>query len=325
MRWLVGLYYDTDENNFDIEKKSADPTKASTTERDITGQAHAVFGQAEYSLTSKLQLIGGLRYEAQEQEYENHTNGIKADDSWDEISPKLALEYNWQPELMTYASASKGYRSGGFNVNTTDPQYIKFDEEKLWSYEVGFKSLFYGKRIMLNGCVFLMDITDMQVLEAFSPMESYITNAAKATSKGLELEMTARISDQLTTTGSFGYTDSEYNDFSDAKGDYKGNSLPYAPAYNFSIGGQYRFKDGFYARVDMIGYGETYLDKANDYKRDAYEIVNTRVGYESENFDIYLYGKNIFDKRYDTEGYFDGLYVVYSDPGEIGIKGNYRF
>ena len=68
-----------------------------------------------------------------------------------------------------------------------------------------------------------------------------------------------------------------------------------------------------------------YFDKANDYSRDAYEIVNAKIGYEAKHFDIYLYGKNLFDKEYDSDGYFSGMYTVYSDPGEIGLQIVYRF
>ena len=68
-----------------------------------------------------------------------------------------------------------------------------------------------------------------------------------------------------------------------------------------------------------------YFDKANDYSRDAYEIVNAKIGYEAEDFDIYLYAKNLFDKEYDSDGYYSGMYTIYSAPREIGLQVVYRF
>ena len=106
---------------------------------------------------------------------------------------------------------------------------------------------------------------------------------------------------------------------------YKGNKNPYAPDYTFNIGAQYRHESGFYARADLIGYGEMYFDKANEYSRDAYEIVNAKIGYETEHFDVYLYGKNLFDKEYDSDGYYGGFYTIYSDPGEVVLQAVYRF
>jgi len=108
-------------------------------------------------------------------------------------------------------------------------------------------------------------------------------------------------------------------------GNYEGNKNPYAPNYTFNIGAQYRHSSGFYARADLIGYGKMYFDKANEYSRDAYELVNAKIGYEMENFDVYLYGKNVFDKEYNTYGYMGGFYTVYSDPGEVDLQLVYRF
>ena len=325
LQWLAGFYYDNDRNEFSFATDSDFPAMASTTRRDFNGEAYAAFGQISYAPIKPLRLIGGLRYEIQDQEYENHILNTTIDDSWDEISPKLALEYNWTPSTMTYVSVSKGYRSGGFNTFASDPQYNSYDEEKLWSYEIGSKNLFWDNRLMINGCVFLMDLTDMQVTEAVTPMESYLTNAAEATGKGIELEMTANITSGLSMMAGVGYIDIEFDDFKDALGDYTGNKNPYAPEYTFNIGVQYRFTNGLYARADLIGCGEMYLDRANQYKRDAYELVNARIGYETEHLDVYLYGKNIFDQEYNSYGYYDGYYIIYSDPGEVGLQVAYRF
>lgn len=226
---------------------------------------------------------------------------------------------------MTYAGVSKGYRSGGFNPLTTDPEYYSYDAEELWSYEIGLKSAFFNNRFVLNGAVYYMDITDMQVEEAVGPLTSYMTNAAEASAQGIELEMTATVMEGMTLMAGFGYNDIEFDQFKDIKGDYKGNKNPFAPEYTFNVGAQYRHDSGVYTRADLIGYGKTYLDKANEYSRDAYEIVNTKIGYEAENFDIYLYAKNLFDKEYDLEGYYGGAYTIYSEPREIGLQAVYRF
>jgi len=325
LKWLVGLYYDKDDKDINMDVKSDMPMMVSTTDREFNGDAYAAFGQLSYFLTQRLNLVGGLRYEEQKMEFEDHVLGTRHDDSWDEISPKIALEYLFTPAIMTYASVSKGYRSGGFNVVAADPQYVSYDAETLWSYEIGVKSAFLDKRIMLNGSVYYMDITDMQVEEAVSPFMSYTTNAAEATAMGVELEITAKVSDGLTFMAGFGYCDIEFDSFEDALGDYKGNKNPYAPDYTFNIGAQYRHESGFYARADLIGYGEMYFDKANEYSRDAYEIVNAKIGYETEHFDVYLYGKNLFDKEYDSDGYYGGFYTIHSDPGEVGLQVVYRF
>jgi iron complex outermembrane receptor protein len=321
----VGLYYDRDVFDVDYEVTSVIPQMAGVTSRDVDGHTYAVFANLTYPLTKRLSLITGLRYEKEEQDFEDNISHQNSNASWDELSPKIALEYCFTPAIMTYVSASQGYRSGGFNWTAKDPHYISYDEEKLWSYEIGAKSAFLDNRLIINGSAYYMKIDDMQVNEAVSPMESYITNAAEATGKGVELEIRARPYDGLSLMAGFGYSDIEFDSFKDVLGDYEGNENPWSPEYTFNIGAQYRHESGFYVRADLIGYGKMYFDKANDYSRDAYEIVNAKIGYEAEDFDIYLYGKNLFDKEYDSDGYYGGMYTIYSDPGEVGLQAVYRF
>ncbi len=170
-----------------------------------------------------------------------------------------------------------------------------------------------------------MDISDMQVSEAVNYVEGYTTNAAEATSTGFELEITAKVFEGLTLMAGFGYTDIEFDSFQDALGNYEGNKAPYAPDYTFNLGAQYRHRSGFYARADMAGYGKMYFDKGNMFSRDSYEVVNARIGYEAENYDIYLYAENLFDEEYDSEGHYGGYYTIYSEPKEIGLQLVYRF
>ena len=325
LKWLVGLYYDKDQKEEDAIITSIYPSMAGVYNQEFDGDAYAAFAHLTYDLTEQFSLVGGLRYENQDQEFKDNIDNRNFDDSWSGLTPKIALEYRFAPAIMTYVSASKGFRSGGFNAFTMDPQYFSYDEEQLWSYDIGIKNAFLDNKLIINGSVFYMDITDMQVVQAVSPTAAYTTNAAEATAKGVELEMTAIVTDGLSIMGGFGYTDIEFDKFSDALGDYKGNKNPNAPEYTFNIGAQYRHLSGFYARADLIGYGEMYFDKANEYSRDAYEIVNAKVGYEAEHFDVYLYAKNLFDEEYDSDGIYSGMYIIYSDPREIGLQAVYRF
>ncbi|WP_020588048.1 TonB-dependent receptor [Desulfobacter curvatus] len=322
VKWIAGVYGDKEEVNYDF--KTDYGSMISVTDRDIDGNTYAVFTNLTYPLSQRFSLVGGLRYETTEKDFQDHINAKDADDSWEAISPKLALEYRPLPGTMTYLNVSKGYRAGGFNFQATDSQYYTFDEEELWSYEIGVKNTFLNNRLIVNASIYLMDISDMQVSEKVSSLQSYVTNAAEATGKGVELELMGKITAGLTITAGFGYTDIEFDDFKDTAGDYQGNKSTYSPEYTFNIGAQYRWENGFYARADLIGYGEMYFDKANEYKRDAYQIVNAKIGYETAQFDIYLYGKNIFDEEYDSYGYYGGYYTIYSDPGEVGFQVTFR-
>ena len=324
LNWLVGVYYDRDDNDTLVDLDTGTgfvPYNDSNTK----GDAYAIFGQARYALSEKLGLTAGLRYEKQDMEFRDNRAANFVEDSWNELSPKVALDYTFNPGINTYASVTKGYRSGGFNAYANDPAYTSFDEEKLWSYELGVKTRTFNNRLTMNAAVFYMDIEDMQVNETFSATETYITNAAEASGYGGEIEVVAVPMDGVTINAGIGYSNLEIDKYKDLTGDYSGNKVTYSPEYTYNIGAQYRSPAGVYLRCDLVGVGKTYLDSSNDASRDAYEVVNMKIGWEREHFDIYLYGKNIFDEEYDSYDYAGGYYTVYSDPRELGVTVVYRF
>lgn len=323
LKWLVGFYYDRDENDFNFKSMSSKGVKR--TDRIIEGDSFAWFANLTTPLSSRFNLVSGIRWEKQYFDFEDKVDKREANESWDSISPRIGLEFIPHKNCLTYLTIAKGYRSGGFNLAAKDQDYDIYDDESLWSYEAGVKSVFFNDRLIINTAVYYLEIDDMQVEEAVDHMNTYITNAARAKGKGLEAEINTRITKNLSLFGSVGYNNLEFDKFKDAKGNYKNNKNPYAPDYTFNLGGQFRHDSGLFARADLRGYGKMYLDKENIYSRGAYEIVNVKLGYETETFDIYAYGENIFDEEYNLEGYFGGMYTIYSDPGEYGIKISYRF
>lgn len=325
IKWLVGAYYDKNKDDIDYEMISVIPPMAGVVSQNIEGNTLAMFSNLTYPINKKLDLITGIRYEKDQQKFKNNSTNIKIEKSWDSITPKIALQYNLNKDLMSYFSITKGYRSGGFNWMAMDSDYYSYDPEELLSYEIGLKSVLLENKLILNTSIYYINIDDMQVSHGVSPSVAYMTNAAKATSKGFEVDIKARISESFSVDAGFGYNDTKFDEFSDSLGDYKGNTNPYAPKYTFNLGGSYRASNGIYARADLLGYGKMCLDKANKYSRNAYKIVNTKIGYEFDDIDVYFYGKNIFNKVYDTEGIFGGSYVKYSDPREVGIQLTYRF
>lgn len=326
LKWLVGLYWDSDKDETDYVTESIYPSYAGLTRRDIEGNSYSGFANASYPILKDLTLSAGIRYDKEEKEFKDYVNDISRDGEWDEISPKLSLSYNFNPNLMVYTSIAKGYRSGGFNPLTpTGSSYTTYDAESLWSYEIGEKLSLFDNRLVINGNLYYMDVSDMQVQEAISPRNTYLTNAAEATGKGVELEARARVMKGLDIMAGFAYNLLEFDTFEDANGNYEGNQNPYAPKFSYNVGFQYRNDRGYYVRADLIGYSRMYLDKANEYTRPAYQIVNAKVGYETANFDIYLYSRNLFDENYDSVGYFGGSYIIYSDPREVGLQMTFRY
>ena len=324
MKGLFGVYADTHLNDHVVAYTAPDNSSTDVTNREMSGDSYALFGQVDYGLTEAFHLIGGLRYEKQNMDLEDNMLLWDEDKSWDKLTPKLTLQYRFTPQTNVYATVSEGFRTGGFNYSTTDPQYISFEPEELWNYEIGAKISLFDDRLFVRASLYYMEIQDMQVDQAESAMIQYITNAAEATSKGGEIELTARPVKGLSVTAGLGINDTTYDTFQDTMGDYSGNKAAYAPEYTVNLGISYRHRNGLFVAADMVGYGDMYIDKANENKVGAYELVNTKVGYEFDGLDVYLYADNLFDTEYNYINYA-GYYNIYSPPREIGLQLAYRF
>jgi len=321
IKLVAGLFYDTADIDYNknIDKWNSSSIKLQNLDSDSLG----IFSHLTYNINDKLSILGGLRFDNDKQTYKDSTQTIEYDKN--EISPKVGLTYDLSKDMMSYVTIAKGYRSGGFNIFAPADYSKTFDTETLYSYEIGFKGTSLDNRLFFDIAFYYMDINDMQVDEYVEASTVIKTNAAKATSKGIEASLNFRASDNITLFAGASYNDIKFDKYHNGYTDYSGNRTGMAPKYDFNIGATYRADSGYYASADITGFGKTYLDSANEYTQDAYELVNAKIGYEQKNYDIYLYAKNLFDEKYDSNGSYSGTYYSYSPPREIGVQLSYRF
>lgn len=328
LKWLSGIYLDKDEVNFVSKELSSGNTISDL----IHSHSIGIFGHLNYKLSDKLSILGGLRLDKEEKEHK----GYKLEKNYDAFSPKIALNYQLSTHSMAYANIAQGYRAGGFNTSASvlSSNQKTFDQESLISYEIGFKNHFFNKRLLFNIAMYYMDISDMQVKTSISPFDGYTSNAGKATSFGTEIELNYALNESITLFSSIGFNKTTFDEFIDnvynnsgvftGKVNYAGNDNIYSPRYNYNFGISYRDFGGFFARTDISGFSSMYTDKQNNNKVDGYALVDAKVGYESDKYEIYLYAKNLFDKEHFINGY-EGGYTIYSEGREIGLQATYRF
>lgn len=200
------------------------------------------------------------------------TAEISNEDTFSELSPRLALSYDLSDEATVYATVSRGYKAGGFSLdrNGADNSAVNevFDPEILTNYEVGVKSDLFGGRARFNAAAFLLDWQDLQLETFFFLVPGDATsnvqltiNVEEARATGLEAELAALLTDNLTLTGGIGVIDTEIqsDDVARLSGNLfvnlKGQPLPRAPELTFSMAADYRFTldqwDGW-ARLEYI-------------------------------------------------------------------------
>ena len=187
-----------------------------------------IFGQANWHLTDRITLVTGVRYTDEDKDFTHcpsspascalpgRTNMLEA--SWSNISPRVGLNYQAAEDFFLYFYWARGFRSGGFNGNAGSTAASgPYDEERIDTYEVGFKWDAFDNRLRVNGALFWMEANGLQRSvsreSAAGSVEVLTENAAGARFRGVELEVTAVPVDGLTVNGTFGYLDANYTEF----------------------------------------------------------------------------------------------------------------
>ncbi|WP_078472665.1 TonB-dependent receptor [Pseudomonas sp. MF4836] len=320
-QWLLGAYADRDDHDLSYQQKL--PLRLTRTDVQLGGNTTALFGQWVMPLAERWTLTLGARAE-QDKVHIDPAIGSRQSDQWQRLTPKAALQYEWQPDAYLYGSYSEGFRAGGFNAFSSAANYPGYDPEKVKTYEVGAKGWMDDKRLRYSAALYWMDVRDMQVQQMIQPGVVYITNAASARSTGLDLEAEYLLADNWRLVSAVGLNRTRFQSFREGSNDYQGNRNPYAPDLTGHLSLRYDAPQGWWAQGGVSAVGKTYLDSANQYSRGGYGLIDLNAGYDFSHYGISAYVKNAADKRYDAVGYLNGTARVYSPPREIGLRVSYE-
>jgi len=256
-----------------------------------------------------------------------------------ELLPKVALKYEWSNKQFVYATVSKGYKAGGYNVQmfadlvdkgmknpaaTTKEAVlnsISYKPEYSWNYELGAQCLAFDDKFKSAISLFYIDLSDLQITQ-FVPngLGRKISNAGKATSKGAEVSLDGKLGNGFSASVNYGYALATFSEYSDSvkvtdpvthavtytRVDYKDNHIPYAPQNTLNLSGNYEhtFKNSFIDRIMLtaqyIGVGKIYWTEANDIAQDYYSQVNAKVAVNKGKFELELWTKNLFNTKYNA-------------------------
>ncbi|MGS0681409.1 TonB-dependent receptor [Shewanella sp. 125m-7] len=341
--WLIGVYaMDLQEDNDTLDSYNQ-------LSAEYEAQNYAVFGQLDSDLGASYALSVGLRVERRDSDY--------SDSAGDHFGPSetmwgghIALSKALSENHESYIRVARGYKAGGFNMSLPVELADKkeYDTEILYNYEIGLKSSWLDGQATTNLAVFYMDRQDQQVAasqQSTVPGEEgnfilFTENAGSSHNYGAELEGNWYATDNLNLYGSLGWLETAYGDYQyeDKYGalvDLSGRELAHSPNYTFSIGATYRSDNGWFANLNTSGKSDFYYSDSNESKSDAYQTVNTKVGYEADIWSVYLWGRNLFDEKYGVRGFYfgnepdldweDKQYIRYGDPRQIGVTLNVKF
>ena len=315
--WLLGAYYFNDDGNTTISIPIPGFGFDIFHEASISTNAFAVFGQATYDITDRLAVTLGLRYSDEDKDADQFTDfgfipplAQPLKENSDALTPKFGVEFFPREDVMLYASATRGFKSGGFTFNGFQSN---FDPEFVWAYEGGVKSQFLDDRVQANLSFFYYDYTDLQV----SKLENntgVITNAADATIYGSEIELAFSPVSGLDINVGLSFLNAEFDVFltEDPSNpglgtiDLDGRRLPRSPKFTANVGGQYTHAIGNSGDVTYrLDYQHQSKSFFTTFNRDlsaqqAFDLLNARVTFEptGRNWRLSGFVKNAFDEEY---------------------------
>ena len=215
--------------------------------------------------------------------------------SFDDWTPHLNIAYKWTDGLLTYASYSEGFKSGGFVQRVFPPktEVPSFEPETAGVYELGFKWLSESGRVRLNGALFHTDYEDLQI-EVNDGIAPVTRNAASADIDGFELELTAIPADGWLVQAGIGYLDAEYtsldpseNFTTDLLSLSLDSKLVNTPEWSGNLGVQYtlNFTGGGHliTRADLSYIDDHFKDALNfpQLHQDSYSLIDAYLTYVS--------------------------------------------
>jgi len=368
--WIAGVYYFREEATDFFRAPITFPFGTGILNSEVENESIAAFGQVTYRFNDQLAVTAGIRYTEDDKEllpdfrtelgtgvdflpFTNNVNGVRqpnvpfetVSESFDEVTPRISIEYNVSDSLLTYASYSEGFKSGGFNGRQPFPRpegVIQFDPETLQTFEIGAKWQSSNNRFRVNAAAFTTEYDDIQ-LTVFEGIAPGTQNGGDAEIDGLEIEVTGIITDALQFRLAGSYLDAEY--VSLIEDPTNNNATPFpitndlvnSPELSGSIGIDYTVplntRGDLTFSVDAAYSDEVFNNEANSelLRQDSHTIYDARIVYQpaDPSWKVTFWGKNLGDERVIVSGDANpaiGLIEAnFNRPREYGITFNKRF
>jgi iron complex outermembrane recepter protein len=321
-----------------------------------TTTSYAAFGHATWNISEQFSVALGLRYtrETKERDGSQITTPtsvldipplVGPDIYYDEkrtdsdLSPTINLRYFFNPDVMGYATVSRGFKSGGYNQRREiEESNGEFDEETATNYEIGWKSSWSDRRLQFNGTLFFVTYDDFQA-QTFTGSSLRVNNAGDMESYGTELELLFIPMADMTLGSAIGYNKAEYKSFDRAQctveqafvdwyidkngqdgapgtntlclQDLGGKPLDNAPEWTVSSYLQYdrELAENLQgtARLEHSYIDDYYLDQDLDENmtNDSVNLINLRLTLSNlaRDWEVSLWGRNMLDEEYYALGY----------------------
>ena len=300
----------------------------------------ALFTQYDHELSDVTRLSAGIRVEHRMTDYSD-TDGFSADPSDSLWGGELSVSHDFSGQATGFATLSRGYKAGGFNLGVVPDNWRYFDPEAMWTVETGIKSVLLDGALELDASVFYSWREDQQVRASFQLVPNDPASFGFATinidggrTYGAESDLRWRLSDQFEVYGTLGLLFGGFPGYVAEFPWLENRDQAHAPRYTVATGIVWRNTRGFFARLDATARDAFYFDVSHNQKSESYELLHARAGYEGDNWTAHVWARNLTDKNYAVRGFYFGneppdfpptLYTRLGDPRQIGATIERRF
>lgn len=339
--WVVGLHQMTRD-----EELTRNYTFASQFNSELDVKSTAIYGELTTDLSASSRLIAGLRVENWKNDYAD-SNAVVGTTDENLVGGKITYENELSNAQLFYVSLARGYKAGGANSDPdVSEENREFDTEFNNVLELGFKSR-WTDRLRTAVTFFRVERKDQQVKSSYAiqnednsfTFQDFLSNAAEGINRGLELEGTWYVSDNLTWAFSYGYLDTEFSDYSfqTADGEFSvtGRDQAHAPSYTAASSVTVQLSEAFSLDFEVESKDEFFFSDSHDLQSDAYNLFHVRLQYATEQYKVEVFGRNLGDKEYATRGfgfpndprdeYTSIGYTQLGEPRTYGLRGTINF
>jgi len=333
VRWMAGLYaYDLDD---DILSNSAYTGfllpifGGINSDSSQSTESFAGFGSLDWDIAENMTLGFQARYGREKKSVDVTDTDLKTgasgtynnSDSWNSFLPRISYDWRFSDDQMAYASWAYSEKAGGFNIVTITggvlPEERTYDPESSNNYEIGLKSTWAEGRVQTTIAAYYISWKD-QIVRAIGGAGAILNvNAGKSTSKGIEFEMMAQLSENWDLRAGLSYNDATYDEYFFAilgaigmNPVLDGNELQYTPDWtgNVSLGYTLPMSNNWewFNRLDYsYADTQTIVQTANAYVGSASRL-NFRTGFGNDKWTVTLWAYNLTEPNTAATGVFTG-------------------
>lgn len=349
--WVAGVSYYGIESDVDLTFNSTNFINGVFNTVSQT-DSYSVFGEATVPINDRTRIIGGLRYTYEDKKYDVVFNdlsggllGVSAQESrsqdFDFLTGRFGISYDISDTTSGFATISRGVKSGGFELGDFDIRFpggttSEFDSAETMTYEMGVRGSTADGLTSFAASIFYNDTKNDNIQQFALVGLNGITSQIRdidTESYGLEIQARHDITSRWMVEGTVALLEAKAVSFTPgtiaSPAIPVGNALPYAPDTSFSLATQYTApmpflgrQGDFSARLEFSYVGERAANIENSLFLSSHGVFNARVGWQSDNLEIYAFAENLFDENYQETGFLLSpalVGVVPGRPRKVGL------